>query len=62
MWKKYGYNYVEGAAEEIEQKLQEKDLKDWEVEVYQNLLKKQKYLKQVHDSGNDLRARMRKIK
>lgn len=49
MWDKYKYNYYEQAITEIEQKLEEKNLKDWEVEVYKNLLKKQEIYKRIKE-------------
>ena len=42
----FGYNAQKEAS--IRQKLKEKDLKDWEIEVYQQLLKKQEYMK-IHE-------------
>ena len=46
MWDKYAYNYSEQAVEEIKQKLKQKNLKDWEVIMYKELLKHQKGLKE----------------
>ena len=46
----FGYNAQKEAS--IRQKLKEKDLKDWEIEVYQQLLEKQKYMK-IHENDPD---------
>jgi len=54
MWDKYRYEYVEQAADIIKQKLKQKDLKDWEVYMYKELLKKQKDLKEYEDYGRHI--------
>ena len=47
----FGYDAQKEAS--IRQKLKEKDLKDWEIEVYQQLLKKQEYMKILKIHEND---------
>ena len=46
----FGYDAQKEAS--IRQKLKEKDLKDWEIEVYQQLLKEQEYMK-IHENDPD---------
>lgn len=50
---KYGYPYSKQAVTELKQKLKKKDLKDWEILVYQDLLEKQKTYQRIQTKQRD---------